>query len=153
MLDLLQDFNATKNHYDLIFVQELLRSKEEESLLQTQANRQGYHLAVHAAKRTTASGLTPGVGILTPFRLGLANVDIPDSVAKPARERMLARLWSGFAGRIILVVSLYLHSGLGLGLDNMYLLEQVGAYLHAVGLPYIIGADWNVKPEGLEESG
>ena len=111
MLDLLQDFNAKKNKFDLIFVQELLRSREEEDLLQCQANRQGYHLAVHAARRTTAGGLTSGVGILTPFRLGLAKVDIPDSVSKPTRERMTARFCSGFAGRTILVVSLYLHSG------------------------------------------
>ena len=51
------------------------------------------------------------------------------------------------------MVSLYLFSGIGLSVDNMYLLEQVGAYLHAVDLPFIIGADWNSKPAELTDSG
>ena len=37
--------------------------------------------------------------------------------------------------------------------ENMCLLELLGAYLHAVGMPYIIGADWNFGPIDLIDTG
>ena len=45
-----------------------------------------------------------------------------------------------------------MHAGVGLDAENMYLLEQVGAYLHSVGMPYIVGAVWNVSPQELLDS-
>ena len=47
-------------------------------------------MAVHASKRTAAGGLTSGVAILTPFHLGLTKVDVPDAIAKPAREIIIS---------------------------------------------------------------
>ena len=127
MLDVLQDLNLRRKKFDIICVQELMRPVEDEQQFDMQANRQGYLLAVHGARRTTAGGLTSGVGILTPFHLGLEVAQLLDTITEPARERMVARLWSGFSGRTILVVSLYLFTGQGMHADNMYMLEQLGA--------------------------
>jgi hypothetical protein len=55
-----------------------------------------------------------------------------------------------FVGGYVVVV-VYLVSGIGLVGDNLDLLNEIAATLHALGKPYIVIGDWNASPAELRD--
>ena len=53
----------------------------------------------------------------------------------------------------LLVVSAYLHTGGGLDLPNLEILQQIGAYVGRANLPCLVGADFQLRPLLLAMSG
>ena len=52
-----------------------------------------------------------------------------------------------------LAVSAYLHSGVGLSVDNLQLLEEIGRAGASSALPMLLGADFNISATEVHSSG
>ena len=53
----------------------------------------------------------------------------------------------------IILVMAYLWPGLGMARENMIILDQLSTLLRKFKLPFIFGADWNVTPQELCNTG
>ena len=52
-----------------------------------------------------------------------------------------------------LFVSIYLHCSEGFSPKNWAIMNAVGEYIVACGLPYVLAGDFNMSPQVLQDSG
>eukprot|EP00973_Karenia_brevis_P022256 3062165-Karenia_brevis.AAC.1 len=117
-----------KQRFDLLLVQELMRDGEAAEYAKVEGNRSGYHVAMHSSVRTEAGGVSAGVALTSRWQYGLVNTAIADVVSVPPLHRFVFQHWYGFAA-----------GGLCVG--------------SACNRPFILGGDWNMSPEEIEQSG
>ena len=119
-----------------------MRAKEAVSDTAASLNAAGFHAFLNPAARTEAGGLSAGTAVLSKWHCGAYRVCV-QGVELPDPTRFLPTRVDAVVKGGIVVCSLYLKDGVGIDAFNAQLLDRVSAYLVAVGLPFIIGADWN----------
>ena len=71
----------------------------------------------------------------------------------PCPSRLVCAHWGGIVSAGIVVATVYLYDDSAVSSRNRQLLKDVAAYLNALGKPFIIGGDWQVSPDTLNNSG
>ena len=138
--------------YDLIVIQELSRDAEQIEYMQSQANKMGFHCEINPSVNTEGGGRSAGVAILSPWQFSLAEHVVLEK-SKNFDGRFIIRHWYGLLKGGLLVGSLYLHCG-GWGNNlNRLLMEDVAHTLVSIGRPFLIGADFQMSPEEMHDTG
>ena len=116
----------------------------------------GYTGLIGRAQQTKKGGTSGGTALLsrnafpvvppTPLASGVLT-------SQADSARLTAGMWGGILPSGILVVTLYLHTGLGLSAPNEALLDQAAELIRAYGVPYIVCGDFQMDPQVLVESG
>ena len=138
----LKPLAAALPEVDAFTVQETMRAAEAVDDTVASLNAAGFHALVNPASRTEAGGLNAGTAVLSKRHCGAYRVRLRD-IALPDPSRFLAARVDALVKGGVLVCSLYLHDGVGRDAASANLLDMVLRFLVAVGLPFIIGADWN----------
>lgn len=134
------------------WAQEVLRTKSAAEEAERSANLAGYHACVHASVTTEASGLSAGAAVCSAWQFGLTDPLTPIA-CRPCASRFVAMHWHGVLKGGFLLCSLYLHDGEGMSCRNLDLLQEVGSFLVSLGIPSILGADFQVSPQMLLDIG
>ena len=113
-------------------------------------------------------GLSSGVAILVRQSLGsqalcdsaLSGVGCNSPLERPGylpmvivEGRISAIKIDAFGQAGVVCISLYLKDGIGLIGENWRALLTLAEFLSGVGVPFVIGGDWNSSPECVIESG
>lgn len=115
-----------------------------------QANRLFKHFLGHASCTIAAGGLSAGVALASPWQYGLQALQFDQSIAIPPPERFIASSLYGLVYRRIPLMSVYLYTGLGAAWKNQECLWQIAGYINALGCPFVLCGDWNMRPELLK---
>jgi len=147
-------FHRLKDTFDpdAFCIQETMRADNMLDDAVRHANANGHHAAMNASKRTPAGGLSAGVAVTSRWQFSLNHVDCP-SLQPPCPHRFVCRTWHAVLRHGVLLASVYLLDSGRLCQFNIDLLDEVGRYLTCLGIPFIVGGDWQVHPQVLERSG
>ena len=115
--------------------------------------KSGYKSYVCPATDTGRGGNSGGTWVLVQKNLAshgaLPGYQLVEGVPQAAGEQ-----WSAAVVRVknfdIVVVSLYMESGVGLNDTNMRRLEQLAEFLKLITVPFLVLGDWNLEPSELE---
>ncbi len=138
---------------DLVLAQEHHLGPEEVAAKSAWALRRGWHAIFAPAQRGDGQGWRAGVAIFARPFLGLAMPRTGGHVVIP--HRAVAATVSPPGYRQLTVVSLYLEDGKGVGEENLSHLADVATFLTKQGdeMPYVIGGDFQMRPQGLATTG
>ena len=138
---------------DVYLFQELKRNSDQWPYIISQANRIGFHMAAHPSIITDKGGLSAGVGIASPWAHGLGIINYPMQSDNPVESRFILRHLSGILKQGVVTGSIYCHTGVGDGQLNMDLLRRACGVLRGIGLPFVLGGDFQMSPQMLAEAG
>ena len=111
----------------------------------------GWSCSLDPAVPTAAGGTSGGVGLVTKGYRGMAKmVSDGEGFADMGKGRIAIRKWDGVIDGGVLVVSVYLVVGNEDGAENRQLLSALAEELLLLGMPFIIGGDWNMNVDMLE---
>ncbi len=117
------------------------------------ARRHRWHSIMIPARETEAGGWSGGVAILARPHAALSAPRIgPETVVA---ARVVAACVQPPGHRPCLVVSAYLHDGVGLSSTNLGVLADIGTCvkMHGENHPFIIGGDFQMQPSELANAG
>ena len=126
---------------------------QEHRLLQgqdAQARSRGWKSHLPPAWPTAAGRASAGVGIMACGGIGLA--PHADAVPHEYSPRIAAAWVGGVIRGGIHCVSVYLRDSEGLSEANLAILTQLAALLRSLSGPWVVGGDWNIQPQQLQES-
>ncbi len=117
------------------------------------ALRTGWHSVFAPAAPGEGQGWKAGVAIFARPHLGLSLPRVGSHIVVP--HRAVAACVEPPGHRLTTLVSLYLEDGKGIGKENLEHIAAVGNFIGYQGadVPYIIGGDWQCKPEDLATTG
>ena len=121
------------------------------SEVQTQARKLGWRSCASPALRTTGGGLSGGAAIFARKGIGLTDVKVPPGIRMPAAHRV-SLTFANIMGGVVLA-SVYLTTGIGMAGDNTDFLDQLGELLTALHRPFVLGGDFNMHRDVLDQSG
>ena len=109
-------------------------------------------LAASEVHRTgeAANAVSAGVAVLSSRLVGSAK---PVEPWRGPPQRMIARLLSLGKGFTFAAISLYLEDKIGLCGGNVAILEELHRWCAHLEVPFIVGGDWNVGADEIQESG
>ena len=126
--------------------------------LKAKLGKEGKALYANPAVPThlSATGTSAGVGIIACSHLSISPIPADTistvlDVDEPSAARWIAVKLHLRNVDVLLVVA-YLHTTLGLGQQNMRILEQIHTAIKLFGLPTIVVGDWQVTPQQLADS-
>ena len=140
------------DRHDAILIQEHRLEDHKQDRAKKKADYLGWRLDLSPCEQGARGGTSGGVGALVRKKFGLRRVTLPD-VSVPISGRMGFWITSGGGPGGSVLASLYLHTGCEDNAENMRELFVVGSVLRALSLPFVVGADWQMTPETLHESG
>ncbi len=108
--------------------------------------------ALSAATPSGEGGWRGGSGILARDAYGMAPFRSAVKVEVVVGRAMLAHLGGLIKGGYGLA-TVYLWTSEGVSARNLAILGALGAAIRGLGVPFIIGGDWNMQPEALELTG
>ncbi len=148
----LAQYAQTREDVDCLLMQELhllpARVAAEEGWLRARRWRG----ALGSATQSAEGGWQGGVGLAVRGAYGLCLFP-GQHQAEVVPARAAAAHFGGFVKGGIAIVTIYLWTSEGLSARNMEVLDAVGSFVRGLGVPYIIGGDWNLHPHALEASG
>ena len=130
-----------------------MRSGDGVEYAKVQANQAGYHADFHDALVTEKLGLSGGVAVTSKWAAGISRPCMGAIVSVPPPHRFVFQHWHSVTKGGIGVGSVYLHATGCLGANNQALLHSIAGYLKAWGRPFVLGGDWQVGPQELEQAG
>jgi len=147
-LDFATDYKA-----DAFLVQELLRGPAAMQQCVKEVNREGMHGELHPSHATEKGGWSSGVAIFSQWALSLTSFILPEGCTCKFPSRFIYRHWYAIKKDGVGCGSIYLISGAGPNLPNIEILKSVAEYIRIVGIPFVLGGDWNMGPADLESTG
>ena len=136
---------------DAVVVQELRTVGPKTLAVQRNARAAGWALSSGDAATTEAGGVSAGVGVAVRSCIGLVvpPVQLDSGIATRFHLR-----WAGMLAKGGLHVgSLYLRDGEGASQANLDLLQRVAGVLKRVRGQWVLGGDFNMTPQCLDETG
>ena len=102
------------------------------------------------AQPTSRGGTSGGCGVFARRQVPILDApSLPDEIPRPPKARFSAALLGGLLKGPVLFVSVYLISGLDLTGPNADILQDIGGVVRAIGLPFVLGGDWQNPPSAL----
>ena len=138
---------------DLVLLQEHHLEHEAVAREEAWARGVGWSAKLGAAVPTGRGGCSGGVGILTRNHRGLGRAHGTHR-EELVPGRAACCLWNGggVPGGLV-VASVYLVCGTGMGEDNWSIIKDVATELRMLGRPYVVGGDFQQSPADLVEAG
>ena len=135
----------------MTLAQELCRGPGTTLLLEGQLAGRRLQASFKPSVVTDAGGLSAGVGLMAAWSATLAKFET-DDLDKRHPGRVVAGFWGGLLTKGALALSVYAYAEPDAAGLNADLLETVAREVNATRVPFIIGGDWNIKPEILLSS-
>eukprot|EP00973_Karenia_brevis_P016630 2277679-Karenia_brevis.AAC.1 len=136
---------------DAVISQELRVSGAKALALQRGARHSGWSMSTTDAEATAAGSYSSGVGVAVRSHIGLA---IPQSTIDEGTEYRFHLRWVGaFASGGFHLGSVYLRCAEGPSKANLDLLQSIAGALNRVKGQWLVGGDFNMTPEVLEQTG
>ena len=138
---------------DVVLVQETKRlAGPTEIAAERAAARMAWSASLEPSKCTDAGGISAGVAVCVRSHIGLALPRIAVA-AKELSARVQVRWMGAMCRGGVHLISAYLWTAEGLSKRNLDLLQALAEVVQAVDGPWILAADFNLRPELLEKSG
>ena len=132
----------------VIACQELKLSWRQLHSAQVWARRNGWFLFALPCLTGPSGGPSAGVGIM--FRANLdANTTLIDMPTEVVAGRVIAVPLRTSGMGVIVVYSVYLHSGKGMDSDNFDIIQKISDHLNIHGRPFVMMGDWQNKPHDV----
>ena len=135
----------------ILMAQEIKIPKRQLQAAESWAAEHGWRAALAPCLVTAKGRHSAGVGVFVKRAISLAPVLHGSWILCNGRAAM-AHVAAGPKGGIV-AISLYLQDSLGPTGDNWDVLIKVAEILNRLRVPWIVGADWNMTPASLKESG
>ena len=116
------------------------------------AARLGWNLAITPAQVTIAGGVSAGVAIATRTHVGMSRRNL-SFIPEPYRHRITCTHVGALCRGGTHFVSIYPWHSEGLSSRNLDLMHYAAQVVKGLVGPWIMGADWNLSPQVLKESG